>query len=55
MNTYDPADYICYRHMPKESERITGPVSLPTGCRLPAGYANKSWRTRIRSVGAVSG
>jgi hypothetical protein len=51
MNIYDPADYIRYRHMPREGERMTGSVSLRSDCRLPTGYANKSVRTRIRLLG----
>lgn len=49
MNTYDPARYIVYVHMARETDAYSTPlVRTPRCCRLPVGYANKSARTRLR-------
>ncbi|PRY49010.1 hypothetical protein LY71_10792 [Geodermatophilus tzadiensis] len=50
MNTYDPADYVCYVPMDRRLEPFdpTAPGG-PTAQRLPRGYANASPATRLRS------
>ena len=50
MNTYDPAKYVVYVHMPRETDAYPVPVSRsPRNDRLPAGYANNSARTRLNA------
>jgi hypothetical protein len=50
MNTYDPADNIVYVHMAAQSDPWSQPViEARRGNTLPAGYANQSPRTRLRS------
>ncbi len=46
MNTYDPADFIVYRQIPRQTDRFAGPMPRHPD-RLPSGYPNKAWRTRI--------
>ncbi len=49
MNTYDPADRICYVRMMQEMDSYS--TSLESGNtyrRLPVGYANRSSRTRLK-------
>lgn len=50
MNTYDPATYIVYLHVAQDTDAYsTPPVQMPRCGRLPAGYANRSARTRLSS------
>jgi hypothetical protein len=48
VNTYDPAQRIAYVRMAPEADPYAAPL-MSTGRRnlLPAGYANKSPRTRL--------
>ncbi|MCU1613729.1 MAG: hypothetical protein JWO98_1269 [Frankiales bacterium] len=46
MNTYDPAESICYVHMARERDPYSTPLERGRRCtRLPAGYANRAART----------
>jgi len=49
MKTYDPANYIRYVHMDGTpvSSALPG-TRVPTGVRLPSGYANQSPLTTLR-------
>jgi hypothetical protein len=48
VNTYDPARYILYVHMARETDACSTPLVRTLRCgRLPTGYANKSARTRL--------
>ena len=50
MNIYDPMDRIVYRHMDERPEPYSVRISsTPCMHRLPAGYANSSPRTYLRS------
>ncbi len=50
MNTYDPMNCIVYRHMAREGDLYSRPLTNGHGCRpLPPQYANKSLRTRLRT------
>jgi hypothetical protein len=49
MNTYDPMDSIVYQHMARQADPYAVPLTSGRSCsRLPAQYANKSPRTRLR-------
>jgi hypothetical protein len=51
MNTYDPMDSIVYRHMARLADPYAVPLSSGRLCsQLPAQYANKSLRTRLRTT-----
>lgn len=48
MNVYDPADSIVYRHTNPRSDLCAATVTrTPSVARLPAGYMNRSPRTRL--------
>jgi hypothetical protein len=50
VNTYDPADRVLYIHMPRQMDPYSTPLESGNAyCRLPAGYANRSSRTRLTS------
>ncbi len=50
MNIYDPMDHIVYRHVDQRPELyLFALTSTPRVHRLPAGYANLSPRTYLRS------
>ena len=50
MNTYDPINSIVYRHMGRETYPYAVPSTSGHACsQLPAQYANKSLRTRLRT------
>jgi hypothetical protein len=51
VNTYDPADRILYVHMAREVDPHSIPLeSGRTYCRLAAGYANRSQRSRLKAT-----
>ena len=53
MNTYDPAACIRYVHLDGGLRHpITTTSDVPTGTRLPRGYANDSPVTTLRGRGA---
>jgi hypothetical protein len=48
MNTYDPMNYIVYRHMSRETDPYAVPVRSGRSCaQLPTEYANRSLKTRL--------
>ncbi len=48
MNIYDPRDGIVYRHMNRQRDPYSVPVtSTPRINQLPSGYANGSPRTYL--------
>ena len=48
VNTYDPKTSIVYVHMARETDAYSTPLVRTPRCgRLPAGYANRSPRTRL--------
>ncbi len=50
MNIYDPRDGIVYRHLDQRGDVDYRPLSdTPSINRLPAGYANGSPSTYLRS------
>ncbi len=50
MNIYDPRDGIVYRHLDQRRDVDSPPLaSTPSINRLPAGYANGSPSTYLRS------
>ena len=50
MNTYDPADYIVYVSMDRQTGSSVGAApGRGMEHRLPEGYANASPKTRLRS------
>jgi hypothetical protein len=50
VNIYDPMDRIVYRHLDQRPELYSVAVTgTPPVHRLPAGYANLSPRTYLRS------
>jgi hypothetical protein len=51
MNTYDPADLILYVNMTREIGSDSPPLEGGLRCnKLPASYANRSSRTRLRGA-----
>jgi hypothetical protein len=51
VNIYDPADQILYVHMARETDSCSTPRYSGSRCnRLPAGYANRSLRTRLEKT-----
>jgi hypothetical protein len=50
VNTYDPRDGVVYRHLDQRRDDYSAPItSTPHVNRLPAGYANGSPSTYLRS------
>ncbi len=50
MNIYDPRDGIVYRHLDQRRDVDSRPLASPPSInRLPAGYANGSPSTYLRS------
>lgn len=50
MNIYDPRNGIVYRHLDQRRDlELRSPSSAPGVTRLPAGYANCSPSTHLRS------
>jgi hypothetical protein len=51
VNIYDPADHILYVHMARETDPYSTPLYSGRTCNeLPAGYANRSLRTRLEKT-----
>ena len=49
MKTYDPMQGMVYRHMARQADPYSVPVtSMPSINQLPMGYANQSPRTYLR-------
>jgi hypothetical protein len=56
MNTYDPLSHTVYVHPTGAEPRSRSSVPTTTCTALPAGYANRSWPTRLaRGDGRRSG
>jgi hypothetical protein len=47
MNTYDPLSRTVYVHPAGAEPRSRSSAPITTCTALPAGYANRSWPTRL--------